>query len=83
MVQHKYIFTMETQKNKSNVKAPPRSRKSSKLLEVINVAQVPGEEEIRKIAHELYSMRIEQGREGTAEDDWFAAKEYLGRSAGM
>jgi hypothetical protein len=37
----------------------------------------PGEEEIRAKAMEIYHQRIERGEEGTPENDWLEAENYL------
>jgi hypothetical protein len=38
---------------------------------------VPGEEQIREKAREIYLERIALGKHGTAEDDWREAEELL------
>jgi len=43
---------------------------------------IPGEEEIREKALEIYNQRIERGEQGTAENDWFEAQNYLRETAG-
>jgi hypothetical protein len=39
---------------------------------------LPGEEQIREKAREIYFERIALGKQGTAEDDWREAEELLG-----
>jgi hypothetical protein len=38
---------------------------------------IPGEEQIREKAREIYFERISHGKQGTAEDDWREAEELL------
>jgi len=38
---------------------------------------IPGEDQIREKAREIYFERIAQGKQGTAEDDWRQAEELL------
>jgi hypothetical protein len=59
---------------------PGKSSKDEEELKDINSNHnnsLPGEEEIREKAQEIYYQRIDRGESGSAEDDWFAAKEYL------
>jgi len=37
----------------------------------------PDEEDIREKAKEIYCQRIERGEQGTPENDWFEAENYL------
>jgi hypothetical protein len=37
----------------------------------------PSEEDIREKATEIYHQRIERGEQGTPENDWFEAENYL------
>ena len=39
--------------------------------------KMPGEEQIREKAREIYFERIASGKQGTAEDDWREAEELL------
>ncbi len=41
------------------------------------VKKMPGEEEIREKAREIYFERIARGEHGTPEDDWREAEELL------
>jgi len=41
------------------------------------VKVMPGEEQIREKAREIYFERIAQGKHGSAEDDWREAEELL------
>jgi hypothetical protein len=41
------------------------------------VKAMPGEEEIREKAREIYFERIARGEHGTPEDDWREAEELL------
>ena len=47
----------------------------SKIVSISN--PVPGEKEIREKAMEIYSQRIERGEQGTEENDWLEAENYL------
>jgi len=38
---------------------------------------LPGEEQIREKAREIYLERIANGKQGTAEDDWRKAEDLL------
>jgi hypothetical protein len=49
----------------------PRKKKASP------VKAMPGEEEIREKAREIYFERIARGEHGTPEDDWREAEELL------
>jgi hypothetical protein len=42
-----------------------------------SVKIIPGEEQIREKAREIYLERVALGRQGTAEDDWRKAEELL------
>jgi len=64
-------------------KANSKSGNSSKDAGTVKCKKVairypaPDEEEIRKKATEIYHQRIERGEEGTPENDWFEAENYL------
>lgn len=65
-----------------------KSRKVTKGNESLNSSHlriekaVPGEEEIREKARDIYEQRIERGEYGSAEKDWFEAEAYLRDSEG-
>jgi len=67
----------KTVKKTGNSKKPLKSKKAG---EVTLKKQMPGEEEIREKAKEIYHQRIARGEEGTAENDWLKAEEYLKKS---
>jgi hypothetical protein len=58
-------------------KKTPVARKASKSKKVTASKFVPGEEEIRAKAMEIYHKRIALGKHGTAESDWREAEELL------
>ena len=64
----------KTVKKAGNSKKPLKSKKAG---EVTLKKQMPGEEEIREKAKEIYHQRIARGEYGTAESDWLKAEEYL------
>ena len=65
-----------------------KSRKVTKGKDLPNNSNVrierniPGEEEIREKARDIYEQRIERGEYGTAEKDWYEAEAYLRDSEG-
>jgi hypothetical protein len=70
-------------KKTSKAKAISKPKKTSEAGEalknkkVTTSKSVPGEEEIRKKAREIYFERIARGEHGTEEDDWLEAEELL------
>jgi hypothetical protein len=73
---------MKTAKTKT-VTQPKKTTsavKVSKSRKTSPVKYVPGEEEIREKAREIYFERIARGEHGTPEDDWREAEEILTRS---
>jgi hypothetical protein len=70
---------MKTTKAKS-VSTPRKSPvaiKTTKQKKTSAVKNVPGEEEIREKAREIYYERIARGEHGTPEGDWHEAEELL------
>jgi hypothetical protein len=57
---------------KTSVAAKPASKKKASPVKTM-----PGEEEIREKAREIYFERIARGEHGTPEDDWREAEELL------
>jgi hypothetical protein len=53
------------------------SVKTAKQKKTSAVKYVPGEEEIREKAREIYFERIARGEHGTPEGDWREAEELL------
>lgn len=51
--------------------------KTAKQKKASAVKYVPGEDEIREKAREIYYERIARGEHGTPEDDWKEAEELL------
>jgi hypothetical protein len=76
---------MATSKEKSKAKttrAPKESSSTSKIVEtrrVKTVKSIPGVDEIRLKAQEIYNDRLVRGEQGTAEDDWLKAEKLLKR----
>jgi hypothetical protein len=67
-------------KTSNEKRAPRKSLIEKKILtktETTVKNDLPGEEEIREKAEEIYYQRMERGEYGTAEEDWFNAVEYL------
>jgi hypothetical protein len=57
-----------------------KSEKQKKTLTVKKPKagkRLPGEDEIREKAIEIYNRRIESGEHGTAESDWHEAEKML------
>jgi hypothetical protein len=70
---------MKTTKAKSvsTPRKPPVAIKTTKQKKTSAVKNVPGEEEIREKAREIYYERIARGEHGTPEGDWHEAEELL------
>ncbi len=68
---------MKTSKtnNKSRNSSKDAGTVKNKKVTISNSA--PGEEEIREKAMKIYHQRIELGEQGTPENDWFEAENYL------
>jgi hypothetical protein len=60
----------KTKKTTAEPKAPAKKKSAP-------VKSMPGEEEIREKAREIYFERIARGEHGTPEDDWREAEELL------
>jgi hypothetical protein len=70
---------MKTTKAKT-VSKPKKTSDAGKTLKKKKVTtgkNVPGEEEIREKAREIYYERIARGEHGTPEGDWREAEELL------
>ncbi len=70
---------MKTTKAKT-VSKPKKTSNAGKTTKKKNVAAakyVPGEDEIREKAREIYYERIARGEHGTPEGDWHEAEELL------
>ena len=70
---------MKTAKTKT-VKQPKKTtsaEKASQTRKTSPAKYVPGEDEIREKAREIYYERIARGEHGTSEDDWREAEEIL------
>jgi hypothetical protein len=61
------------------VRQPKKATSAGKTVtkKAPHVKQIPGEEQIREKAREIYFERIARGKQGTAEDDWREAEELL------
>ena len=70
---------MKTSKAKAISKPKETSKvgRAVKSKKVTTSKSIPGEEEIRKKADEIYHQRIARGEHGTALDDWNKAKKLL------
>lgn len=70
---------MKTSKEQKNAKSKKTSTsgKPVKAKKVTSIKSGPTEEEIRVKAKEIYYERMARGEEGTAEDDWLEAEEFL------
>jgi hypothetical protein len=70
---------MKTTKAKtvSKPKKTPDEGKALAKKKVTSVKYVPGEQEIREKAREIYYERIARGEHGTPEGDWREAEELL------
>jgi hypothetical protein len=69
-------------KSKSGARGTARAAKSTSSAKSGSVRRkatgiVPGEDEIRAKAQELYNDRIFRGESGTAEGDWLKAEKLL------
>jgi hypothetical protein len=60
----------KTKKTTAGPKAPSKKKTAP-------VKAMPGEDEIREKAREIYFERIARGEHGTPEDDWREAEELL------
>jgi intergrase/recombinase len=70
---------MKTTKAKT-ISKPKKTSEAGKTLKKKKVTPdkyVPGEEEIREKAREIYYERISRGEHGTPEGDWREAEELL------
>jgi hypothetical protein len=70
---------MKTTKAKtvSKPKKTSNAGKTTKKKSVTAAKSVPGEDEIREKAREIYYERIARGEHGTPEGDWHEAEELL------
>jgi hypothetical protein len=68
---------MKTSKTISRPGKTSGNKEQEKSKIVINSKSVPGEDEIREKAAEIYHQRIDRGENGTAENDWLEAEAYL------
>jgi hypothetical protein len=74
---------MENSKSKSKAKTTSKSKKpaatsnAGKTRKVTAVKSLPGENDIRLKAQEIYNERIFRGEPGTPEQDWLKAEELL------
>jgi len=68
---------METSKKSNQSGKTSASTGSVKSKKVTISNFTPDEEEIREKARDLYYQRIENGTQGTPENDWFEAEDYL------
>jgi hypothetical protein len=74
---------MESSKPKSKAKTTSKSKKPAATSKVgktgkaTAVKSIPGENEIRIKAQEIYNERIFRGEHGTPEDDWLKAERKL------
>jgi hypothetical protein len=70
---------MKTTKPKAaaKTKKPTAEAKPARKKKTPPVKAIPGEEEIREKAREIYFERIARGEHGTPESDWREAEELL------
>jgi len=71
---------MKTTANAKTVSKPVKktdAAKTAKQKKASAVKYVPGEDEIREKAREIYYERIARGEHGTPEGDWKEAEELL------
>ena len=70
---------MKTTKAKTNTKPKKTSSAGNPIKEKIvsRVKYLPGDDEIREKAREIYYGRITRGEHGTAETDWHEAEQLL------
>jgi hypothetical protein len=64
-------------KTTSKNKKPAARSKPTKSKKVNVLKSLPGENEIRQKAQEIYNKRILSGEHGTAEEDWLQAERLL------
>ena len=71
---------MKTTTKAKTVSKPKKTSAAAKPIKQKKVASakyVPGEDEIREKAREIYYERIARGEHGTPEGDWREAEELL------
>jgi len=71
---------MKTTPKAKTVSKPKKASAVTKTLKqkkVVSAKYVPGEDEIREKAREIYYERIARGEHGTPEGDWREAEELL------
>jgi hypothetical protein len=74
---------MENSKSKSKAKTTVKAKKSTASPKAVPskkakiTKSIPGEEEIRLKAQEIYNDRISRGEQGTPEEDWLTAERLL------
>jgi hypothetical protein len=70
---------MGTSKTKAESKTKKSSapKKTVKSKKTESKKSIPGEEEIREKAREIYFERITRGEHGTPESDWLKAEQLL------
>ncbi len=68
---------MKTSKTTSKAERTSKNSGVVKSKQVIINSYSPDEEEIRERALEIYNQRIERGEQGTPENDWFEAENFL------
>ena len=61
----------------SREKKPVAASKAAKTRKMSANTMIPGENEIRIKAMEIYTERISRGEHGTAEEDWLRAENLL------
>ena len=64
-------------KTVSKPKKTSAATKTVKQKKVVSAKYVPGEDEIREKAREIYYERMARGEHGTPEGDWREAEELL------
>jgi hypothetical protein len=70
----------------SKTKAVSKTKKTSKPVKTVKSKKVetkksiPGEEDIREKAREIYLERVSRGEHGTPESDWLKAEQLLKNS---
>jgi hypothetical protein len=68
---------MEKVKTKTTVRAKKAEPAVKTSRSKASVKSIPGENEIRMKAQEIYNDRVRKGIHGTAEDDWIKAEKLL------
>jgi hypothetical protein len=68
---------MKTSKSVGKTKTTTRNKDSIGRNESSTRKSRPSEEDIRVKAEDLYHQRIDRGENGTAENDWLSAENYL------